>query len=565
MKVWQFLLVTLVLGATLAVLSGCGSTPVDTTAGSTVASVARGNVSVDITAAGNLALSQSEDLAVNLFYPAGTKGTIGEVLVQEGDSVKEGDVLVTIDRSEWDSQLAALEEQVTTQQRNLLQAQINVKNSQQGLKNAQDTVTSRETAIISGHLSLQQALDTLNGGISAINDQTVIAEYNKARAWYDYAMTTLGTTGISVEDWQLAKERAADQLNIAKIAYDNMLSGYNSQEVQTKQQQVEIAQRNLDAAESDLEDARDAVSLSEDNLTLVEWRLEDAGKALDDARANLAEARGKSPEIKAPFDGFVTAVNVTGGDEVLNGTVAVTIADPDRFEADILVSEIDIMQVQAGGRASIQADALPGRVFPAAVTHISPTATIQSGVVNYNVKVEVENPGSANFTRPSELPELPDFSIAPGELPAPLQRAVDSGMMTQEQADQLAERMQSGDFTFPGAAGQSRGQLPAGMTVQAGELRDGLTVTVTIMVARAADVLVAPNAAVTTRGGQSYVEIVNADGTAEPRQVETGLSDWQYTEITSGLSEGEQVSVPRAAAPASDNGPGGGMFFGRPR
>ena len=32
----------------------------------------------------------------------------------------------------------------------------------------------------------------------------------------------------------------------------------------------------------------------------------------------LADAQGKSPEIRAPFDGFVTKVNVAGGDEVLN-------------------------------------------------------------------------------------------------------------------------------------------------------------------------------------------------------------------------------------------------------
>jgi multidrug efflux pump subunit AcrA (membrane-fusion protein) len=565
MKIWKFLLVTIVLGTAVAALAGCNATPAETTAGSTVATVARGNVSVDITAAGNLALSHTEDLAVDLFYPAGTKGTIGEVLVQEGDSVTAGEVLVTIDRSEWDEQLTTLEEQVTTQQRNLLQAQINAKNSEQSLKNAQDTITSRETAILTSRLTLQAAQNTLSGTISAIDDQVVIAEYNKARTWYEYATTTLGFSGITSEEWELAKERAAQQLNTARIAYDNMLSGYNNLEAQTKKQQVEIARRNLDAAETDLEDARISVSLAEDSLTLVRWRLEDAEKALDDARASLSDARGKSPEITAPFDCFVTSVAVAGGDEVLNGTVAVTIADPASFEADILVSEIDIMQVQTGGRATIQADALPGMVFPAEVTHISPTATIQSGVVNYNVKVEVSNARSANVTAPADLP---DFSAAPGELPAPLQQAVDSGRLTQAQAEEIAQRMQSGDFQFPGNGfpGQGGGfsQLPASVSAADGELRDGLTVTVTIMVARATDVLVVPNAAVTTRAGRSTVEVIKADGTTEPRQVETGLSDWQYTEITSGLTEGEQVNVPRAAAPATNDGPGG-IFFGGPR
>ncbi|GAI95589.1 unnamed protein product, partial [marine sediment metagenome] len=51
----------------------------------------------------------------------------------------------------------------------------------------------------------------------------------------------------------------------------------------------------------------------------------------------------------------------------------------------------DILQVELGGEAWVQVDAMQGLSLPAEVTHISPTATIQSGVVNYKVKVEVES------------------------------------------------------------------------------------------------------------------------------------------------------------------------------
>ena len=54
------------------------------------ATVQRGDIVIDITAAGNLALSLTEDLAFDLFYgqsgASGTKGTVGEVLVEEGDT-----------------------------------------------------------------------------------------------------------------------------------------------------------------------------------------------------------------------------------------------------------------------------------------------------------------------------------------------------------------------------------------------------------------------------------------------------------------------------------------------
>jgi multidrug resistance efflux pump len=42
----------------------------------------------------------------------------------------------------------------------------------------------------------------------------------------------------------------------------------------------------------------------------------DAQSTLEDAQKDLDEARSLSPEIKAPFDGFITTVNGKGGDEV---------------------------------------------------------------------------------------------------------------------------------------------------------------------------------------------------------------------------------------------------------
>ena len=45
--------------------------------------------------------------------------------------------------------------------------------------------------------------------------------------------------------------------------------------------------------------------------------IEDARKKVKDAEETLAEDLEDSPEIVAPFDGFIIMVNVAGGDEVL--------------------------------------------------------------------------------------------------------------------------------------------------------------------------------------------------------------------------------------------------------
>jgi macrolide-specific efflux system membrane fusion protein len=135
--------------------------------------------------------------------------------------------------------------------------------------------------------------------------------------------------------------------------------------------------------------------------------------------------------------------------------------------------------------------------------------------------------------------------VQQGELPERLKQAVESGSITQEQAEEMMEQRQQGQG---GGTGGQTGINP-NVTPEDFQLREGLTVTVSIIVDERNNVLLVPNAAVTTQGRQTYVQ-VSSDGTTEDRAVQIGISDWQCTEVTSGLSEGEEVVVPQGTAPA---------------
>ena len=193
----------------------------------------------------------------------------------------------------------------------------------------------------------------------------------------------------------------------------------------------------------------------------------------------------------------------------------------------------------------MKVDAIEGLSLPAEVVHISLTATIQSGVVNYQVKVEVKSMEAVMQERQGAMPD-----ISSGEIPEPIRQAIEEGQMTQEEAEAMLEQMQ--------AAREER--QAAFEDVQ---LREGLTVTVSVIVDERADVLLVPNGALTTQGGQTSVQVVLPDGTIEQHTVTTGISDWQYTEVTEGLSEGEQVVVPQGTAATSTTereGPPGRMI-----
>ena len=288
------------------------------------------------------------------------------------------------------------------------------------------------------------------------------------------------------------------------------------------------------------------MAIKELQLTLNQGKLTDAEKALLDAHEDLEEARSKSPLIVAPFAGFITKINVEGGDEVLTGTVAIQLADPEKFEADVLVNEMDILQVKLGGEAWVQVDAMPEVNLPAKVTHISPTATIQSGVVNYEVKVEIESFEAVAKEHQEARQEVMQSTI-PGELPEHLRQAIEAGQINQEQADEMMKQRQQGQES-------QEGRVPR-IIPEDFQLREGLTVTVSILVAERTDVLLIPSGAITTRGGQAYVQVVSPDGIIEERAIQTGISDWQYTEVIDGLEEGESVTVPQGTTTPSTTPP----------
>jgi len=426
MRILKLILISLILGGFIILLLSCTSEPKESELlENQVVSVQLGDLTVDIISAGNLVLSHTEDLAFDLFYE---EGTVEEVLVEEGDTVEEGQVLVRLDTEEWEDELTALEDQVTAKERDLLQKEINLIIAENDLEDAED-------------------------------------------AWLE--TVSVGRKIIRLEqrlDWYLENDPGdVEKINEIK-------------------QELEWRWNEFYRVASD----SDEVTMKEMALELAHGQLEDAQNALQDAQKELDKAKSKSAIIVAPFSGFITVINVEGGDEVMKGTVAVELADPNKFEADIMVSEMDILQVKLGGEAWVQVDAMQGLSLPAEVTHISPTATIQSGVVNYEVKVEVE-------------------SLKPEGL----------------------------------------------------QLREGLTVIVSIIVDERNDVLLVPNVAITTQGRQTYVQVMSQGGIIEERSITTGISDWQYTEVTEGLSEGEQVVVPEGTTTtsATEQGSPGGMWM----
>jgi RND family efflux transporter MFP subunit len=319
---------------------------------------------------------------------------------------------------------------------------------------------------------------------------------------------------------------------------------------------VEQAQMNLENAQTPKTNSSGTQVISApDPLDIDIKQLQ-----LDNAKANLAEAQKtlQKATITAPFAGLVTDVNVVPGDQVSANAVGVRIIDPVNFQTDVLVNEMEIYQLSIGTPATVEVVAQPGYSFPARVALMAESPTIQSNVVNYDVTVQMDPVGatiSQNQTTPrisrgttaqfSDNQTAPYNPTASDNQTAPYNRTASDN---QTSGQQYTRRQYNGQTST--AAGQfSRQQsqptteLPAGF-----RLREGLTVTVSIITDEKNNILLVPNRAITSRAGKYYVQVVSSPGVTQERMIQAGITDGQNTEVISGLSEGDQVSIANNAA-----------------
>jgi RND family efflux transporter MFP subunit len=69
----------------------------------------------------------------------------------------------------------------------------------------------------------------------------------------------------------------------------------------------------------------------------------------------------------------------------------------------------------------------------------------------------------------------------------------------------------------------------------------GMTALINVTTQRTENALVVPTRSIRRAAGRASVTVKKPDGTEETRQVVTGVSSGQLTQITSGLTEGEEV------------------------
>ena len=516
-----------------------------------------GTLSITVSSSGNVTLANKEDLQL------GFQGAVSEVLVEVGDAVQAGDLLVKFDDAGLQAALSQARANAAAAQQNLDElltpTALEIAKAEAALAVAQETLdnlidsSASERAVADAQAALDNATAdegaTILAQTKAMQDALTALENAKDA----YAFKLRQYYGINPDREDLTKadeELRADYtpdpaiiLGLTLIPYlpsqtaidaevDGAWNAVLQAEVGHENAKVQQA-KALTASASALANAQEALETAQaalldlqagtDSAKLAQQRV-----AVESAKEDLAAVTGSPDSVLvqqrqatlesallnvedaetalavasmvSPISGVVTAVNVEAGDAVGANMVAVSVADPTDLVVTGQVDEIDIFQVQPGQRARVSLNALSQVSLPGVVESVDLIGQNQGGIVSYGVTISLNVP----------------------------------------QRGPLADIM----------------------------VREGMGVTATIVVQEQADVLLVPTGAVEREGADRVVTVVLADGTRETRVIDLGLTDGSFVEITAGLQQGEEIVVPSAAAGQANLalprgfGGGGGGFGG---
>lgn len=339
-------------------------------------------------------------------------GILKSLLVKEGDTVKQGQVVAYMDDSN-------LQGQLTQSRGQLAQAEANLQkllagNRPQDIAQSQALLEQTEASLqqlVAGNRpqDIAQAQARLQDAQSTFNQKE--DDFRRNQQLYD-----AGAISLQVLNQQrTARDSAQAQVKIAQQALDLQKAGSRPQEIEQARAKVKQQQQALELLKA---------GTRPEDIDLARAQVTSAKGALQNIQAQINDT-----VLRAPFDGVVTKKFSDPGAFVTPTTSAssvagaasnsiVTLASTNQVVANL--SENNIAQVRLGQNVTLKADAYPGKTFKGKVSQIAAQATVQQNVTSFEVKVALPDAESQkllragmNVTAEFQAGELKDAIVVP--------------------------------------------------------------------------------------------------------------------------------------------------------
>ncbi|MFZ6026578.1 MAG: efflux RND transporter periplasmic adaptor subunit [Chloroflexota bacterium] len=325
--------------------------------------VSRGTLTSLIGATGTVRANQQANLAWE------ASGNAGAPVVQEGDRVDAGQVLVSLDADNLPASILAARADLLNAQKQLDDLQ----DSSQATVQAAQAVSNTQKALIEAQKLYDEEYDAedYQDEIDRANEEVLDAEEELEDAQDDFEPYK------DRDPDNQTRKSYEDKLEAAQEKYDEAVRKYDLLVLEKA-----IARQSVEAAQAQLADAERTYARIKDGPD------PDDVAALQ-ARIDAAQATLDSADLAAPFSGTITYANVQRGDPVTPGQVAFRLDDLSKLFVDVNISEVDINNVAVGQAVRLSFDAIQDKDYTGRVSEVSMVGVPTQGVVEFLVTIEV--------------------------------------------------------------------------------------------------------------------------------------------------------------------------------
>ncbi len=472
-----------------------------------------GDLSARATAAGEVRPLQAATLS------AATPARVQQINVRAGDSVQAGDVLMQLDTT-----MLALN--VTIAEQNLYLKEVSLAALQEPA-NTLD-ILAAEAAVASA----QANLDDLLAGPSAEEMAIYQAAVRQSEASLASASANLATVQGTIKESQIEAAQAA----LAAAQLQQQAAQEANQETPNEQTHQAMLQAN------------EAVANAQAQLdTLL------AGPDVGAAQGNVTAAAARLQGAEANFSvqtGGAKAAQIASAQAQLaqaEASLADLLAGPTAEEMAVATAEVE----QARLSLADAQDALAKGTITAPFAGVVTAVVVSEGEFATGPVIEMVDPASLEVVL--EVDEVDVGSLQVGQ-PATLTLETWPDVEIPGEIVTIA----TSASTQPGSSlviyqvylSLGHTDLP---------VRVGMTANANLITAEKKDVLLVPNQAINVdRSSGTYsVNLVVGEGT-ETTPVTIGLRDSSYTQILSGLNEGDELLITNSTPVGNFFGPGSG-------
>ena len=275
--------------------------------------------------------------------------------------------------------------------------------AQSAYDRAQHTLNTAQTALEELTEPKEAAIDDMTAAVQLAKSALADAEDDLQE------LLNPEDVALSIRNLEAQAVLARANLQQAQDDLEELLSGKEQPEHASLLEDIEVAQLDLEDKREDLQDLIEPDPESLD-LAVLQVNVASAEVALSQAEKRLADAT-----ITAPFDGFVSKLDVEEGDEVERQTNVMVVVDTSVVELDGGVDEIDVLETQVGAKASVEVDALPDQAIVGEVSSIaaepeSGQGQGGGGIVSYPVKIRLSVPDGVDL--PSGLSAVASITVS---------------------------------------------------------------------------------------------------------------------------------------------------------